>query len=89
MDGLTCQWYDSRDSPCWYLDQLHHGRSEFYSTPTIFFLKTDAVAQGWRYQIPELVDLGLRVVAPDLLGFGGSVSLIVRDRYLELAIDAE
>lgn len=29
---------------------------------------------GWRYQIPLLVDLGLRVVAPDLIGFGDTES---------------
>jgi pimeloyl-ACP methyl ester carboxylesterase len=29
---------------------------------------------GWRYQIPMLVDMGLRVVAPDCLGYGRTVS---------------
>ncbi|KAJ5584967.1 uncharacterized protein N7459_004767 [Penicillium hispanicum] len=28
------------------------------------------LSMGWRYQIPMLVDLGLRVVAPDSLGYG-------------------
>lgn len=28
---------------------------------------------GWRYQIPLLVSLGLRVVAPDMMGYGGTV----------------
>lgn len=28
---------------------------------------------GWRYQIPTLVDLGLRVIAPDCLGYGRTV----------------
>ncbi|KAJ5184245.1 Epoxide hydrolase [Penicillium capsulatum] len=28
------------------------------------------ISMGWRYQIPALVDLGLRVVAPDCLGYG-------------------
>ncbi|KAK4863849.1 hypothetical protein LT330_010455 [Penicillium expansum] len=28
------------------------------------------ISMGWRYQIPMLVDLGLRVVAPDCLGYG-------------------
>jgi hypothetical protein len=28
---------------------------------------------GWRYQIPFLLDMGFRVVAPDLMGFGGTV----------------
>ncbi|KAF2015442.1 alpha/beta-hydrolase [Aaosphaeria arxii CBS 175.79] len=27
---------------------------------------------GWRYQIPQLLGMGLRVVAPDLMGFGGT-----------------
>ena len=30
---------------------------------------------GWRYQIPALLEMGFRVVAPDLMGFGGTVSL--------------
>lgn len=25
---------------------------------------------GWRYQIPTLLELGYRVVAPDIMGFG-------------------
>ncbi|KAJ5783071.1 hypothetical protein N7457_004845 [Penicillium paradoxum] len=28
------------------------------------------ISVGWRYQIPMLVDMGLRVVAPDCLGYG-------------------
>jgi pimeloyl-ACP methyl ester carboxylesterase len=31
---------------------------------------------GWRFQIPALLDMGLRVVAPDLMGFGGTVGLV-------------
>lgn len=31
---------------------------------------------GWRYQIPMLVDMGLRVVAPDCLGYGRTVIAI-------------
>ncbi|KAH7065902.1 Alpha/Beta hydrolase protein [Paraphoma chrysanthemicola] len=27
---------------------------------------------GWRYQIPFLVDMGFRVVAPDMMGYGGT-----------------
>lgn len=30
------------------------------------------LSMGWRYQIPMLLSLGLRVVAPDLMGFGGT-----------------
>jgi len=30
---------------------------------------------GWRYQIPLLVDMGFRVVAPDMMGYGGTVSI--------------
>jgi soluble epoxide hydrolase/lipid-phosphate phosphatase len=29
---------------------------------------------GWRFQIPVLVDMGFRVVAPDMMGYGGTVS---------------
>ncbi|KAJ5366349.1 hypothetical protein N7541_000290 [Penicillium brevicompactum] len=32
------------------------------------------ISMGWRYQIPMLVDMGLRVVAPDCLGYGRTVS---------------
>lgn len=28
---------------------------------------------GWRYQIPMFVEMGLRVVAPDCLGYGRTV----------------
>jgi soluble epoxide hydrolase/lipid-phosphate phosphatase len=28
---------------------------------------------GWRYQIPMLVDMGFRVVVPDMMGYGGTV----------------
>jgi hypothetical protein len=31
---------------------------------------------GWRYQIPALVDMGFRVVAPDMMGYGSTVSAI-------------
>ncbi|KAF2125995.1 epoxide hydrolase-like protein [Dothidotthia symphoricarpi CBS 119687] len=30
------------------------------------------LSMGWRYQIPFLVDLGFRVVAPDMMGYGGT-----------------
>lgn len=30
---------------------------------------------GWRYQIPLLLSLGLRVVAPDMMGYGGTVRI--------------
>lgn len=30
---------------------------------------------GWRYQIPFLVDQGLRVVVPDQMGYGGTVGI--------------
>lgn len=42
------------------------------------------ISFGWRYQIPLLVDLGLRVVAPDLMGFGGSEAPKVSQDDLEL-----
>ncbi|KAF2456498.1 Alpha/Beta hydrolase protein [Lineolata rhizophorae] len=30
------------------------------------------LSMGWRCQIPMLVDMGLRVVAPDMMGYGGT-----------------
>jgi soluble epoxide hydrolase/lipid-phosphate phosphatase len=35
---------------------------------------------GWRFQIPVLVDMGFRVVAPDMMGYGGTVSPAVLER---------
>ncbi|KAE8154737.1 Alpha/Beta hydrolase protein [Aspergillus avenaceus] len=38
---------------------------------TIFLLHGfPDISMGWRYQIPMLLDMGLRVIAPDLLGYG-------------------
>lgn len=34
------------------------------------------LAFGWRYQIPALIELGFRVVAPDMMGYGGTVSFL-------------
>lgn len=31
------------------------------------------ISMGWRYQIPMLLSLGLRVVAPDCMGYGRTV----------------
>ena len=39
---------------------------------------------GWRYQIPALVDLGFRVVAPDMMGYGGTVSFPFKSRIFSL-----
>lgn len=38
---------------------------------------------GWRYQIPDIINMGLRVVAPDCLGYGRTVRawLILLLRY--------
>ncbi|XP_014557836.1 hypothetical protein COCVIDRAFT_96111 [Bipolaris victoriae FI3] len=32
------------------------------------------LAMGWRYQIPLLLDLGFRVVAPNMMGYGGTAA---------------
>lgn len=34
------------------------------------------LSMGWRYQIPALLKLGLRVVVPDCLGYGRTVYLL-------------
>lgn len=31
---------------------------------------------GWRYQIPSLIEYGMRVVVPDMIGYGGTVCLV-------------
>lgn len=36
---------------------------------------------GWRYQIPMLLEMGLRVIAPDCLGYGRTVSIVYTDAY--------
>lgn len=36
------------------------------------------LSMGWRYQIPHLVELGFRVVAPDMMGYGGTVRICPR-----------
>ncbi|KAF1925722.1 alpha/beta-hydrolase [Didymella exigua CBS 183.55] len=42
-------------------------------TDTVFLIHGwPDLALGWRYQIPLLVSLGLRVVAPDMMGYGGT-----------------
>jgi pimeloyl-ACP methyl ester carboxylesterase len=42
---------------------------------------------GWRYQIPMLVDMGFRVVAPDCLGYGRTVSLSTSDHMIGSIIE--
>ncbi|KAL5614644.1 hypothetical protein BROUX41_004742 [Berkeleyomyces rouxiae] len=39
------------------------------------------LAVGWRHQIPKLVALGLRVIAPDQLGYGGTDAPEALERY--------
>lgn len=48
------------------------------------------LSMGWRYQIPLLVEMGFRVVAPDMMGYGGTVSvflLVLRSLCTRLPID--
>ncbi|KAF1847363.1 alpha/beta-hydrolase [Cucurbitaria berberidis CBS 394.84] len=42
-------------------------------TETVFLIHGwPDLSMGWRYQIPLLVDLGFRVVVPDMMGYGGT-----------------
>ncbi|KAF3051171.1 hypothetical protein E8E11_010797 [Didymella keratinophila] len=42
-------------------------------TETVFLIHGwPDLSMGWRYQIPLLVNLGFRVVAPDMMGYGGT-----------------
>ncbi|KAL6704870.1 hypothetical protein ACN47E_007553 [Coniothyrium glycines] len=42
-------------------------------TQTVFLIHGwPDLSMGWRYQIPLLVDMGFRVVAPDMMGYGGT-----------------
>jgi len=42
-------------------------------THTVFLIHGwPDLSMGWRYQIPLLVDMGMRVVAPDMMGYGGT-----------------
>ncbi|KAF2180710.1 alpha/beta-hydrolase [Zopfia rhizophila CBS 207.26] len=44
-----------------------------YFKATVFLIHGwPDLSLGWRYQIPLLLDMGFRVVAPDLMGFGGT-----------------
>jgi len=38
---------------------------------------------GWRYQMPFLIGMGLRVVAPDMMGYGRTVRLCDMQYMLE------
>ena len=41
---------------------------------------------GWRYQIPMLISMGLRVVAPDCLGYGRTVRAIITPKTTKTSI---
>ncbi|CAO2651630.1 Nn.00g042000.m01.CDS01 [Neocucurbitaria sp. VM-36] len=42
-------------------------------TQTVFLIHGwPDLSMGWRYQIPLLVDMGFRVLAPDMMGYGGT-----------------
>ncbi|KAL5117634.1 hypothetical protein ACEQ8H_004527 [Pleosporales sp. CAS-2024a] len=42
-------------------------------TQTVFLIHGwPDLSMGWRYQIPMLVEMGCRVVAPDMMGYGGT-----------------
>ena len=45
--------------PCWYSFPKIHGFPD--------------LAVGWRYQIPNLLKLGMRVIVPDMMGYGSTV----------------
>jgi len=57
-----------------------HTYHYLYATPpsggwsdTVFLIHGwPDLSLGWRFQIPLLVSLGLRVVAPDMMGYGGT-----------------
>ncbi|RII24148.1 hypothetical protein CUC08_Gglean012981 [Alternaria sp. MG1] len=42
---------------------------------------------GWRYQIPFLVDMGMRVVAPDMMGYGETVRKAQKSCYPRRMLD--
>jgi soluble epoxide hydrolase/lipid-phosphate phosphatase len=49
------------------------GKPEGEPRATIFLIHGwPDLSFGWRYQIPLLVSLGLRVVVPDMMGYGGT-----------------
>jgi soluble epoxide hydrolase/lipid-phosphate phosphatase len=44
-------------------------------THTVFLIHGfPDLSMGWRYQIPLLVDMGFRVCAPDMMGYGGTAA---------------
>ncbi|OQE86029.1 hypothetical protein PENNAL_c0022G09911 [Penicillium nalgiovense] len=53
---------------------LSQPKSGQYKATVLLIHGFPDLSMGWRYQIPMLVDMGFRVVAPDCLGYGRTVS---------------
>jgi hypothetical protein len=58
-----------------HLDHHHDPHHKHILTSSLQIHGWPDLAIGWRYQIPLLLSLGLRVVAPDMMGYGGTVTL--------------
>jgi pimeloyl-ACP methyl ester carboxylesterase len=56
-----------------HLDHHHDPHHKHILTSSLQIHGWPDLAIGWRYQIPLLLSLGLRVVAPDMMGYGGTV----------------
>jgi hypothetical protein len=57
-----------------HLDHHHDPHHKHILTSSLQIHGWPDLAIGWRFQIPLLLSLGLRVVAPDMMGYGGTVT---------------
>ena len=74
----------SRRPSCWYGGSARNGAQltlrQVHGWPDFSF--------GWRYQLATLLDLGLRVVVPDMMGYAGTVALPHTRRFRRASLDA-
>lgn len=72
----SCPWFESRivlSRTDYILGVPKNGNFK----ATVFLIHGwPDLSYGWRYQIPFLIKLKMRVVVPDMMGYGGTVSWV-------------
>ena len=58
-------------------------------TPIVLVHGWPELAISWRHQIPFLADLGFRVIAPDMRGYGGSSTYSTHAAYAQEEVVAD
>lgn len=58
-----------------------------YVNPTFCWRFLIRFPDGWRHIIPALLELGLRVIVPDMLGYGQTVSRLLLPGLFNVLID--